>query len=89
MSQYIKCSQDGYCKWLRERCEEYHSKIKKGLVIMELFDTEKCTFTGSYVGYKSPHDGKFMTLNFCPFCGFDFSALREKGLRVGMKASID
>jgi hypothetical protein len=81
--EYKKCNEKGYCKWLLERCEPYNNSIKKGLAIMELYDTETNKMAGKIVGYKAHAKDRFLSLNFCPFCGFSFYDLREKGKRVG------
>ena len=83
--KYKKCSQKGYCKWLLERSVPYHKQLKKGIAIMELFDVDTVKPSGMYVGYKALSKDNFLTFNFCPFCGFDFSALHKKGRRVGEK----
>ena len=70
---------------LRERSVAYHKRVKKGIAIMELFDIKTMKPSGMYVGYKADAKDKFMTFNFCPFCGFYFSDLHKKGKRVGEK----
>jgi hypothetical protein len=80
--KYKKCSKDGYCKWLLERSVPYRRAVKKGIAVMELYDIEKNEMAGCYVGYKAHAKDKFLTFNFCPFCGFDFIELHGKGERV-------
>lgn len=81
--EYKKCNAKGYCKWLLERCVPYHASVKKGLAIMELWDVETVKPQGKIVGYKAHSKDKFLSLNYCPFCGYSFYDLREKGKRVG------
>lgn len=73
--KYKKCTATDICKWLRERTENY-SKQRKGLLIMELFDVETMTPTRKIPGYSRGKDDKFLSLNFCPFCGFSFYEAR-------------
>jgi len=81
--EYKKCSSKGYCKWLLERCVPYHSQVRKGLAIMELWDVETVESKGKIVGYKAHAKDRFLSLNFCPFCGFSFYDLRKEGKKVG------
>jgi len=75
--EYKKCNEDGFCRWLLERCQtEQTFKGKKiatkGIVKYDYF-----------VFYTKGSDDSGMALNFCPFCSFSFYDLYNKGKRVG------
>lgn len=83
MSEYQKCSDKGYCKWLLERSDIFYPK-KKGLLVSTLMDMDAGKITGQMLIYSTgKKEDKGMVVNFCPFCGFSFYDLHKAGKRVG------
>ena len=82
---YKKCTEDGFCLWLLERCQTKQTgkKITKGFVKYDYVDMDTGEKRGSIVFYTKGSDDSGMALNFCPFCGFSFYDLYNKGRRVG------
>lgn len=85
---YKKCNEEGFCRWLLERCQtELTFKGKKvtlkGLVKFNYLDLNTGENRGSIVFYTKGSEDSGMALNFCPFCGFSFYDLYNKGRRVG------
>ena len=85
---YKKCNEEGFCRWLLERCQtELTFKGKKvtlkGLVKYNYLDLNTGDNRGSIVFYTKGSEDSGMALNFCPFCGFSFYDLYNKGRRVG------
>ena len=85
---YKKCNEEGFCRWLLERCQtELTFKGKKvtlkGLVKYDYLDLNTGDNRGSIVFYTKGSDDSGMALNFCPFCGFSFYDLYNKRKRVG------
>lgn len=86
MSEYQKCSEKGYCKWLLERCDIFTPK-KKGLLVSTLMNVDTGKFTGQMLVYSTgKKEDKGLVVNFCPFCGFSFYDLHKKGIRVGSES---
>lgn len=86
MSEYKKCSEKGYCKWLNERADIFVPK-KKGLLVSTFMNVDTGKFTGQMLVYATgKKDDKGLVVNFCPFCGFSFYDLHNAGKRVGLKS---
>jgi len=81
--KYQKCSDKGYCKWLRERSDSFSPK-RKGLIVSTLMNVDTRKITGQLLVYSTgKKEDKGMVVNFCPFCGFSFYDLHKEGKRVG------
>lgn len=77
---YKKCSEDGFCQWLLERSLPNKSS---GLLKYDYTDFSTGKLQGSIVIHKMGSKDAGMALNFCPFCGFSFYDLYQRGRRVG------
>jgi hypothetical protein len=66
----IKCEDNNACDFLRERLQ---SPNKKGLCEARLINVKTGKHTRSLFFYKSSTADKGVVLNFCPFCGFQFT----------------
>ena len=82
MAAYQKCTEQGYCKWLLERTQEYNPK-SKGLMICNYINKDTHKRSGSLIAYHKGKGDEGLLLNFCPFCGFSFYDLHKAGKKVG------
>lgn len=77
---YIRCSKDGFCKALLDRCQATNTK---GFVKREYINIKTGKNTGAIIAFSKGKGDRGLALNFCPFCGFSFYDLYQKGTLVG------
>lgn len=78
-----KCTDNNFCSALLERCKgAMMNKNADGLLKYEYMDSAGKK-AGAIVAYSKGKGDKGLALNFCPFCGFSFYQLYQKGKRVG------
>jgi hypothetical protein len=79
-----ECSEDGFCQFLLDRVVTYGEK-KRGLRIATYMNSKSRKMVGSLVSYHNDGKDNGLVIDYCPFCGFCFKEVHDKGKYVGYK----
>ena len=80
---YKKCDENYFCKALLARCQETMNNSVKGFIKHDFMEMKTGEETGSIIAYSKGKGDKGLALNYCPFCGFSFYDLYQRGKKVG------